>query len=145
MLENKITLTLMRNAYKFLVASLCIRLDRHIRGCEVVNRIRLAQNLLEWQVLVNRVMNLNITHKAEIYGDVSGGKWQINALAAQRLGVLNEAISVRLLLTARIFGTLYLRKCLCTQIYILMECSLKNLREIFTFRAPVGFPSDDAV
>ena len=38
-------------------------------------------------------MNLNVTHKAEIYGDVSGSKWEINALAAQRLRVLNEAIS----------------------------------------------------
>ena len=72
----------MRNAFKVLVVSLYIKLDRYIRGCEVVNWIRLAQNVIEWQVLVNGVMNLNITHKAEIYGDVSGSKWQINALAA---------------------------------------------------------------
>jgi hypothetical protein len=82
----------MRNAYKSLVVSLCIKLDRHVRGCEVVNWIRLAQNLIEWQALVNRVMNPNITHKAEDYEDVSGSRWQINALAAQRLRVLKDAI-----------------------------------------------------
>jgi hypothetical protein len=65
MLGNKITLTFLRNAYKVLVVSLCIKLDCHIRECEVVNWIRLAQNLIERQVLVNRVINLNITHKAE--------------------------------------------------------------------------------
>jgi hypothetical protein len=38
-------------------------------------------------------MNLNITHKAENYEDVSGSKLQINALGTQRLRVLNEDVS----------------------------------------------------
>jgi hypothetical protein len=40
--RNQIEWTLMRNAYKYLVVSLCMKLDRHIRGCEVVNWILLA-------------------------------------------------------------------------------------------------------
>jgi hypothetical protein len=49
-----------------------IKLYRPVRGCEVVNCILVAQNLIEWQTLVNRVMNLNITQKGENYGNVSG-------------------------------------------------------------------------
>jgi len=47
MLGTKIALALMRNAFKVLVVSLYIKLDRYIRGCEVVNWIRLAQNVIE--------------------------------------------------------------------------------------------------
>jgi len=74
MFGTKIALTLMRNAYEVVVVSLYIKIGRHIRGCGVVNWIRLAQNLIEYQALVNRVMNLNTTHKAENYEDVSGSK-----------------------------------------------------------------------
>ena len=47
MLGTKIALTLMRNANKVLVVSLCIKLDRHIRRCEVVDWVQLAQNVIE--------------------------------------------------------------------------------------------------
>jgi len=126
----------MRNEYKILVLSLCIKLDRHIRGCEVVKWIRLAQNLIEWQALVNRVMNLNVTHKAENYDDVSGSKWQINALTAQRLWVYMWLFLEKLLLTARIFENFYLHTCLYTQIYMVMECSLKKSKEQFYISNP---------
>jgi hypothetical protein len=42
MLGTKIAVTLMRNAYTVVVVSLYIKLDRHIRGCGIVNWIRLA-------------------------------------------------------------------------------------------------------
>ena len=139
MLGTKITLALMRSAYKVLVVPLCNELDRHIRGCEVVNWIRLAQNVIEWQILVNRVMNLNFTHKAEIYGDVSGSKWQINSLAAQRLGVLNEAIRAKTTAHRQNIWNLLCTYSLCTQIYILMKCSLKRSTRTFHISSPGWF------
>ena len=45
----------------------------------------------------------------------------------------------RLLLTARLFETLYLRTCLYTQIYILMECSMKTSTRKFYISSPGWF------
>ena len=124
----------------------CIKFDLRIRGCEVVDWIRLAQCMIEWQGLVKRVMNLSITHKAENYEGVSGSKSQINALAAQRLRVLMEAVSGKYRLPPEYLEMfIYIHVCIHTHICILVKFPLKIQLEILTFRTLVGFPSDDTV
>ena len=84
-------------------------------------------------------MNLNITHKAENYEDVSGSKRQFNAFAAQRLRVLNEAISGKVTAHRQNISTFYLHTCLYTQIYVLMEYSLKKSTGNFYISNPGCF------
>jgi hypothetical protein len=111
-----------------------------------VTWILLAQDLIEWQACANRVVKVNITHKAENYEYVSGSTWQINALAAQRLRIMKEAIYGKATSHRKnIWKWSFTYMSVYSNIHTNVLPVERNLREILTFRTLVGFPSDDAV